>query len=1368
MLDDGQLTSWRDAVVAGGLPSPVRADRWQVLRAGVVNLWEFEAAEYWYADGWAQLMGSNETGKSSLMALTTLIPWLADVASSNIDTLGRSGKAFRYYVEPTGQGADRREATASTHHGWLWVEYGRRTDDGEQFFTTLLFAEARSAAADMRLTWCTLSGRDRVRGGCDLLAARRVVPPKDVSADGFTRHPSATAYRAEVASRLLNSSAEKLEAVGKLLRVTRTPKLGEQLQVRFISDRLHDALPELDRSEINQLADGWDQLDEIRADLDRAADAVEVVEGFTVRSWRPWARAVLCRAADRGRAATTAFDDVIRRERQARQELGQADARRAVVEEERRSLERAGENARAAARELQASDRYRDAQGRLARLTHTRVVAEMAGRESAEAGRRAEAAEAAARRSEEARESAEAVLETRRRETSERLADARYAAREAGVDVVDFDPVLTEQRVGDRQRDVKRAQQFLSEVILADQEASRAEDVAVEARQRTIEAGERRDAAWEAAEQERDSLAVRLDAWAEEVGGGVDVETWQAALPDGRTPQPPLRERIRRDWFDPACTPIQLRLRESELLGRAARERVSEVESRIEELDRSGTAEPQPPALWSRRPRSGAGAPVWQLVSPRDGLPENELAAVEGALAASGLLDAWVSDEGIVADEVLAVAEEPAARGLGEILEAASGPWQEQVEALLAGIHLADVGEELPGTGPAVALDGRWRNGSLVGWISRPSGNAEYLGEQAREAGLARRRAELNNNREEALTEGARYEAEASWAAAELAAQQKAMAAAPDDRELFGLLRDATAAETLVASAEETAGQREARARGLRAEADARRATLLTFAKERHLPVRDVELVELLDVLRRAEHSLSVLRHAREREELALRAWEAAVGVATEAQALRDQAAADVSAAEERLGSATSRVQILEKVIGLDDQEIVRELEALEARAAEVTSQASGLARELLQLASRVGRAEEALAAAERERDDAVAERERAFAWFRRLVDAGLADELGLELPDPESTAIAQVQSQVRFVSQQVTIRNWSEDPEQADHAVQNAWRRLHTDAGEVRAELETGGRSLRIDEVDELPRATVVVDAHGTGLPLSEALARLRSIQEDLALNYDRRVQDTLGQLLGSTFIDHLRDRISATRALTDRINKVLEAHATRTDRTALRIVLEPKDAATRQVLEAVGGPSWGDPELEARVREFLRARVDEVKREAQGAGLADWRNGLAERLDYRSWYDIHLEHRRGSGKWGPLTSRGYAELSGGARVVMLMMPLVATLAAMYEEMPTGPRPLWLDEAFDGLDAANRATVMKLFREFDLDVLLVGPGRIVNVAAVPVAAIYQVVRAPAPMPGADLVLELWAGGQLETIETPGPGESSENKEAYA
>src|SRR5207248_3281638 len=45
------LTSWRDTVLHGGLPAPARAERWQPLRAGVVNLWEYDAGGGWYADG---------------------------------------------------------------------------------------------------------------------------------------------------------------------------------------------------------------------------------------------------------------------------------------------------------------------------------------------------------------------------------------------------------------------------------------------------------------------------------------------------------------------------------------------------------------------------------------------------------------------------------------------------------------------------------------------------------------------------------------------------------------------------------------------------------------------------------------------------------------------------------------------------------------------------------------------------------------------------------------------------------------------------------------------------------------------------------------------------------------------------------------------------------------------------------------------------------------------------------------------------------------------------------------------------------------------------------------------------------------------
>jgi hypothetical protein len=90
------LTEWRDAAVRGALPRPARTERWQPLRAGLVNLWEYDVAEIWYAGGHLQLQGANESGKSTLMTLTTLLLLAGDTSSSNIDTLGQSDKRFRY------------------------------------------------------------------------------------------------------------------------------------------------------------------------------------------------------------------------------------------------------------------------------------------------------------------------------------------------------------------------------------------------------------------------------------------------------------------------------------------------------------------------------------------------------------------------------------------------------------------------------------------------------------------------------------------------------------------------------------------------------------------------------------------------------------------------------------------------------------------------------------------------------------------------------------------------------------------------------------------------------------------------------------------------------------------------------------------------------------------------------------------------------------------------------------------------------------------------------------------------------------------------------------------------------------------------
>ena len=62
--------------------------------------------------------------------------------------------------------------------------------------------------------------------------------------EGFQVFPYTTADLG-VAERLLGTTVDKLETIGKILKVTRTPKLGAQLDVRFVTEHLRDALPEL-------------------------------------------------------------------------------------------------------------------------------------------------------------------------------------------------------------------------------------------------------------------------------------------------------------------------------------------------------------------------------------------------------------------------------------------------------------------------------------------------------------------------------------------------------------------------------------------------------------------------------------------------------------------------------------------------------------------------------------------------------------------------------------------------------------------------------------------------------------------------------------------------------------------------------------------------------------------------------------------------------------------------------------------------------------------------------------------------------------------------------------------------------------------
>jgi hypothetical protein len=1374
---DAGLADWVDAATAGGFPAPARADRWRVLRAGVVNLWEFDTTEYWFANGWAQLTGRNETGKSSLMALTTLIPWLADTSSSNIDTLGRSGKRFRYYVEPTGDDGDRRQQDASTNRGWLWVEYGRLDEAGPRFFTSLLFAEARSAAADVRLTWCTVEGSARVREVIDLAPQRMVAAPKDLQVPGLVVHPSATAYREHVAARLLGSNAERLESIGKMLKVTRTPKLGAQLEIGFVQKHLRSALPELSRAEVDALADGWDQLDQIRADLASTKEAAEVLERFRRSAWLPWARATIRQRADAAGVARTTFDNVTRRETEARAAVAQSQA----VQEDRTlaaaAARRQAESARRAAEELQSSVRYLDAHGRVALLEqHRQRQTEIAVRMARVADdlRAAIGQEQAADR--EATTLADAHLaraddaEHRRDEFTE-LARTLVDLPDRELDVAWVDQALTE-----RKRTIAAARQQAARSTTADGEATAAEEVSAGLRERAE--GDAADAtsAWAEAGAAREALGQAVLGWAASVTPAVPdglVDVWLTGLPTNaeQAATSKLADSVRDDWFVPAHSARGVARDRAAQRLRLAEAEVARLDAEIGALMAQTTPFFPPPTGWNRRARpdaSAAGAPVWALVDPIDGVRDEQLAGVEAALAAASLLDAWVTPDGVyLADRDgadLVVSPPPAVPGpnLGELLQVADCDpgLARTVAALLAGIGLDPTAAGSPGEEPgglAVAVDGRWQSLGLRGRAAPGHDQPEWLGESAR-ANRRRRRVEeltveLGTWRAETRVATAEVE-QADVALRELAAMMERRPT--DDLLRAGLLRaaerDARAERSAVA-----ADKAEAHAGRLRAAADTIRAELARFCAEHRLPTWAEELEKLTESVFEAERRLAKLEFTLQLRAQAELAWAAARERLVLHRSGRAQWQQRHDRTARELAETEATVATLAATIDANDREILDELDRLHEAERHAAQSQGELEAELGRLGADLGRAEAQLQSAEREREAAREVRDAAWSAFRVLLDRGLATEIGLTSADPGFGAAERVRDQVAIARREVQPPRWPTDPAEQDAAVRKLGGELVKLAEDTRIRLEAGGRTLAIvhDEYG-LPVVEVLADSTGTPFGPRAALARLSDIHEELAAAYSQRVQETLDELLGSTFLEHLRERLGVTSALIGRINNVLAKHPVVTTRTSLKIVLEPASGSDAAMLEAVSGPSLANPEVAGQVRDRLRERVEEAKRLADTQGDEDWRGRLAQQLDYRDWFQVQLKKRVGSeGRWVPLTTQGFAEMSGGARAVILMLPLVATLAALYEDLEGCPRPLWLDEAFDGLDSSNREMVMDLFGSFDLDVLLAGPARLVNVRSVPAAAIYQVVRAPAPLPGVDLTLELWAGGDLIEVDLP-------------
>jgi hypothetical protein len=172
-------------------------------------------------------------------------------------------------------------------------------------------------------------------------------------------------------------------------------------------------------------------------------------------------------------------------------------------------------------------------------------------------------------------------------------------------------------------------------------------------------------------------------------------------------------------------------------------------------------------------------------------VPEPARAGLEAALEAAGLLDAWVTPEGVVLDprtqDVVLVARGARSSSLCDwLVPAENSPVSaDRIASILAGIHCSP---EDPGDAEAwISIEGRFRLGPAQGAWSKSA--AEYIGLAAREAARRRRLEEIASELAVATSDLERIAAELQALGEKQRTLNEEYARAPGD----GALRDAHA-----------------------------------------------------------------------------------------------------------------------------------------------------------------------------------------------------------------------------------------------------------------------------------------------------------------------------------------------------------------------------------------------------------------------------------------------------------------------------------------------------------------------------------------------------------------------------------------------
>ena len=1310
------------------LPRP-SAGRMRPLRAGIINVWEYDHQEFWFSDGRLILRGQNTAGKSK--ALELLFPFVldGDIRPQRLDPFGSVSKTMYWNLI----GFCERESAI----GYCWAEFGRIDEDGaEQFVTCIVGMRSVRSAGKKVDTWFAVTP---ARVGADLDLAPSDLP---LTQDRFRAavaalpersvfSTSARDHRAAVDHALFGLGPERYDALVHLLLQLRRPKLSEKLDMTRLGEYLTDALPPLEHHRMERLATAFARLDDESAALERLEASARELHSF-LDHYRAHARVQTRLRADDVRSANSQFDRVTERARVEREKhdgatalLTDIDTRLAALAADIvringqlagldlskvHALEEVGKRAAAAESTATALER-RAAQDR-----------EVAGRDRSRSTTASDAeATAAARRDELVEVAGQAAMaggvgqehELHAAQLSSEPGRARVALR----GVADRREALVR-----KVRAAAAAAEGARQRILADQRASEDAELALEGARRELAAAE---SELEAAVGD---LVEEVAAWSARWAVSVPASQVDALVAGERVTARPLLADARRTVAE-ARSALE---REAALV---ADRRSTAAADRAQVEAETDLAPPARPGRPAERP--DGFTPLWACVDFEPSLSDVDRAGLEAGLEASGVLDALVAPDGTVLDaDTLDTLIAPDRQAAPVASSTAAG----SADGRLAG--LVPAGPSAEGVGKALAalrsagswsVDGRWSLGPLRGRWAKES--AEYIGAAARAEARRRRIAELTAAITAADEELSRLQASMADLDAESARLDAAEAAWPSTDRLRDARKDRDRAEAVVAAA--TAEAERARERLERSRLEGQAALDALDAAETEARCSADAVDDVLSALGRYREALGEAVAA---VQAALSAAQGAADAAARASEAESRAAeSEVSAARARAVADSARAEAdeLRRTSGADaeavlgrQRDLAQQLERLQASQDALRDQRDSARDDVAAAAALLARTEEERAEREQARAQAL-ERLAALASTELAVLAVGAVDSGRDL--------SQVTAGLTFAR---AAYDRLRDVDVDQKAIDAVATRFHHGYTTLQSQLGVDFNPY-LDASDGLEVCFGTLN--GRTVMLSELSSsiddQVRRRRETLTAEERELIQRHLLAEVGS----HLGERVHAAWSLTRKMNEQLAAHPT-SGGVSLELAWEVApdagagaEQAARLLRQDV---HLLDEPQRVALAGFLHERVRMAREDTEGADMVERLTGA---LDYRRWHRFSV-YRIAAGRKEKLTARSQAAGSGGEQAKLAHLPLFAATAAYYASARTdAPHLLMLDEAFAGIDDSQRGDCMGMLVDLDLDMVLTNYSEWGCYQEIPSVATYHLERIPGRL-GVTALRFVWDG----------------------